>query len=88
MFLKTLTSTFNVPLPNYRSGWGAGFPIQESRVKKIAEWLQVKPHRFIFLRSIKWVPGTPVDWVIKSKLSPFSGLVALRKLNPIRKKEP
>ena len=27
---------------------------------------------------IKWVPGTPSDWLVKSKLSPDSGSVAWR----------
>ena len=45
-------------------------------------------HPFIFLRSIKWVSGTPGDWVVKSKLSPRSDSVALRQLNPIYKKRP
>ena len=43
---------------------------------------------FIFARSIKWVPGTPRDWVVKSKLSPRSGLVTFRQFNPIHKKGP
>ena len=42
---------------------------------------------FIQLKLIKWVPGTPGNWVAKSKLSPHSGYVALRQLNPIHKKE-
>ena len=59
--------------------------IQESRVQN--RWV-AKPHAFILPRSIKWVPGTPGDWVVKSKRSPLRGSVALRQLNPIRKKEP
>ena len=43
---------------------------------------------FIIPRSIKWVPGTPGDLVVKSKLSPHSGSVALRQLNTIHKKGP
>ena len=41
---------------------------------------------FILLGFIKWVPETPGDQVVKSKLSPCSGSVALRQLNPIHKK--
>ena len=43
-------------------------------------------YTFILLRLVKWVPGTPGDWVVKSKLSPCSGTVGLRQLNPIQKK--
>ena len=43
---------------------------------------------FIPLKLIKWVPGTPGNWVVKSELFPHSGSVALRQLNPIYKKEP
>ena len=44
--------------------------------------------KLILLRSIKWVPGFPGDWVVKSKLSPLGGSAALRQLNPIHKKGP
>ena len=42
----------------------------------------------ILLKLIKWVPGTPGDWVVKRELSSQSVSVALRQLNPIHKKEP
>ena len=42
---------------------------------------------FILLRSIKWVPGTLEDLVVKSKLSCCSGSAALRQLNPTHRKE-
>ena len=41
---------------------------------------------FILSRSIKWLPGTSRDRVIRSKLSPRSGSVALSLLNSIHKK--
>ena len=53
---------------------------------KTATWLQDKPHLLILPRSIKWVPGTPGEWVVENKLSPLSGSVVLRQLNPIHKK--
>ena len=34
------------------------------------------------------VPETPGDWVEKDNLSPCSGSVELRQLNPINKNEP
>ena len=43
---------------------------------------------FILPRSIKLVPGTPWDFVVKSKLSSCSGRVALRQLSHIHKKGP
>ena len=43
---------------------------------------------FILLRSINWVPGISRNLVVKSKMSPRSGSVALRQLNPIQKKGP
>ena len=42
----------------------------------------------ILPRSINWVPGTPGNWMIKSKLSPCSGFVALIQLNHMYKKGP
>ena len=44
---------------------------------------------FILPRLINWVPGTPGNWMVKSKLSPRSGSVALslRQLNPIHKRD-
>ena len=44
--------------------------------------------KLILLRSIKWVPGFPGDWVVKSKIFPLGGLAALRQLNPFHKKGP
>ena len=41
---------------------------------------------FILPRSIRWVPGTSRNFVVKSKLPPGSGSVALNDLNPIHKK--
>ena len=38
---------------------------------------------FIFLRSIKWVPGTPTEIVVKSRLSLHSGSAALRQFKSI-----
>ena len=50
-------------------------------------WLAVMlTQTFIFPKSIKWVPGTSGDVVVKSKLSPRSGSVALKQLHPIHKK--
>ena len=43
---------------------------------------------FILLRSIKWVPGTPWDLVVKLKSSDCSYFVVLRQLKLIHKKEP
>ena len=43
---------------------------------------------FIPVRSIKWAPGTLGDLIVKIKLSPRSGSVALRKLNLNHKKGP
>ena len=43
---------------------------------------------FILPRSIKWVPGTPGYLVVKSKLFPCKGSVALRQLNPVHRKVP
>ena len=42
---------------------------------------------FILQRLIKWVSGYPEDLVVKSKLSPHSGSVALQQLNHIHKKD-
>ena len=63
-------------------GYGAGFPIAGSWVQNhlLAPRL-VQP--ILYPRSVKWVPSTPGDLVVKSKLSPYSGFVALRHLNPI-----
>ena len=37
--------------------------------------------------SIKWMPGAPGNWMVKSKMSPRSGTVGLRPLNLIDEKE-
>ena len=82
---KNWTFTFNLCLPNYRSGYDAGFPVQESRVQ--SHWVAPRLiHLFILLWLIKLVPRTPGNLVVKSKLSPWSRSVALRQLNPIHKK--
>ena len=51
---------------------------------KTTWWLQVQ-----VILSTFWgrLLGTHGAWVVKSKLSPPSGSVALRQLNPIHKKE-
>ena len=43
---------------------------------------------FILPRSIKLVLETPGEFVVKSKLSPLSGSVALRQLDLIPEKGP
>ena len=43
---------------------------------------------FILQRSINWVLWTPRVVVVKSKLSPCSGSVAMTQLNPIHEKGP
>ena len=63
----------------------AGFLIQESGVQNY--WVAPRSiQSFILLRSINWVPGTPGNWMVKSKLSPHSNSVALRQLHPTHKK--
>ena len=39
------------------------------------------------LRQLLWVPWTPGNWVVKSKLYPCIRSAALRQLNPINKKD-
>ena len=69
------------------SGEGTEFPIQGSWVQN--HWVAPRSTQlFILWRLIKCVSGTPGDRVVKSKLSPRSGSVALRQLNPIHKKGP
>ena len=83
---KNWTFTFNIRPTNYRSDQGAGFPIQESWIQN--RWVvPMQTYPFIHLRLIKWVPGTPGHYMVKSKLSPLSGSVTLRQLNHIHKKE-
>ena len=66
------------------SGSVAGFPIQGSRFKTNGCRLSLS-----FLRGqSNEYQGTPRDVVVKSKLSPLSGTVALRHLNPIHKEGP
>ena len=43
---------------------------------------------FILLNFMKWVPGTPGELKLEGELSPCSGSVALKQLNPIHKKGP
>ena len=53
-------------------GEGAGLPIQRSHVQN--HWVAPRSTQpFIFLRSIKWVPGISGNLVVKSKLPPRSG---------------
>ena len=68
------------------SGSGAGLPIQGSWVlNHLVTPTSTQP--FILPSSIIWVPGAPGDRVVKSRLYPSSGSVALRQLNTIHKKE-
>ena len=55
---------------------------------KTTEWLPRSTHPFILLGSIKWAPGFPGAWAVKSKLSPSNGSIALRQLNHVHKKGP
>ena len=43
---------------------------------------------FILPRSIKWVPSTPGELLVKNKLSAHIGSAALKQLNPIHKMGP
>ena len=54
----------------------------------LGSWVQNRQLRSTqpFILPIKWVLGTPRDWVVKSKLFLRSDSVALRLLNPIHKK--
>ena len=58
----------------------AGFPIQGSRLENYRQDPELT-QPFILLRSIKQVPGTPGDLMVKNKLSPGSGCAALRRKN-------
>ena len=72
-------------MEQWSNGLGAGFSIQGSLIQNY--WVAPSSsQRFILLRSIKGVPGTPADLVIKSKLSRRSGFVALRQLNKSKSK--
>ena len=59
-------------LKQWLIGQGAGFPSWGSTVQPFGS--VTLP--FILLRSIKWVPGIPMDIVFKSKLSFRSGSLA------------
>ena len=48
-------------------------------------WLQGQTQSLIVQRLVKWVPGTSGEIEVKSKLTPRSGCVVLRQLNPIHK---
>ena len=64
---------------------GAGFPNQGSQVQN--RWVAPRSTQpFILPRLTKFVPGSLEYQVVKSKLSPRSGFVALKQLNPIHKK--
>ena len=79
MLRQTLHTNMQWP-----SGNGAGFPIQGSRDQNY--WVSptwTKP--FILPRVMEWVLEPSGDLVVKSKLSPHSGVAALRQLNPIHK---
>ena len=61
--------------------YGAGFPIVGSRLQN--HWLTSRSTEpFINSWSTKCVPGATGDLVVKNKLSPRSGSVALRQLTP------
>ena len=50
-------------------------------------WVSPRSTQFFILpRSIKWVPGTSGNLVVKSKLPPWSGSVALGQLKPIHRR--
>ena len=67
--------------------WRLRHWIQGSKVEK--HWMAPRSTQpFIFWRLTKWVPATPGDLVVKSKLSPRIGYVVLRQLNPILQKGP
>ena len=58
---------------------------KRSRIQN--HWLVIwSTQPLILAKLIKWVPGTPWDLVIKSKLSPSSGPAAFRQLKPNHKK--
>ena len=62
--------------------YGAGLSIFGSRVQN--HWVTTRlTQPFIFPWSMKLVPGTLGDLMVKRKLSSRSGSVALRQLNPI-----
>ena len=57
------------------------------RYIQVLYYVTPRPTQLFFLpRSIKWVPGISGELVVKSKLSPRSGCLALQQLNPIHKK--
>ena len=70
-------------MEQWTSCQGAGFPFQGCRVQNY--WVVSRStQRFILPSSIKLVPGTPGDFVVKSKLSPRSGSVNLENVEPHR----
>ena len=72
-------------MEQWPSGQDAGFPIQGSRVQN--HWVAPRSTQpFILPWSIKWVPGISGNLVVKSKLPPRSGSVALRQMYPNHKK--
>ena len=57
------------------------------RYIQVLYYVTPRPTQLFFLpRSIKRVPGISGELVVKSKLSPRSGCLALQQLNPIHKK--
>ena len=77
---QDITSTFQVYLIFFQRKHF----LAQQKVWVAPKWT----HSFILLRSIKSVPETPRDVVVKSKLSIRSDYTALRQLNPIHKKGP
>ena len=69
-------------------GWAKNSCMEQWSSGQNLRVAQKSTQLFIPLRSIECVPVTPGDLVIKSKLSPYRGSVALRQLNPIHKKGP
>ena len=70
--------------------------LSEWRSNEIIKCLPITPPGFagskplggFMVRSIKRVPGTPRDLVLKSKLSPWNGCTGMRHLNSIHWKLP
>ena len=65
---------------------GAGFPIQGSRAQN--HWVAPRSTLPLSFQVDQISSGITGDLVIKSKLSPRSGSVALRQFSPIHKKGP
>ena len=84
---KNWVFTFKIGLPNYSNGYGDGFPFQSSIFKSDGRLqYQALFQPFIPLKLIKWVPGSPGDSAVKSKVSLHSDSVAPRQLNRNHKK--